>query len=72
VSNYKSEHNFEGVLRRILESNVILANEIKVIQEDNSIDLVATFKKNTILIQNKSVESAITINIVQDFESAIS
>ncbi|RIB17239.1 hypothetical protein C2G38_2187870 [Gigaspora rosea] len=43
-------HLFETILRKILEVNGILANEVKITQEDNGI-IIATYKKNTILIQ---------------------
>jgi hypothetical protein len=43
-----------------------------VIQGDHGIDIIATYKKNTILIQCKKVEKAITVQIVKNFESSIS
>ena len=72
ISNYKSGHEFEGVVQRLLELNMILANEIKVTQGDGGIDIIAVYKKHTILIQCKNVESPITVNNVRDFESSIS
>ena len=51
---------------------MILANEIKVNQGDGGIDIIAAYKKHTILIQCKNVESPITVNNVKDFESSIS
>ncbi|CAG8802898.1 3346_t:CDS:2, partial [Gigaspora rosea] len=35
ISNYKSGHDFEPIIRKLLETNGIIASEIKVSQGDN-------------------------------------
>ncbi|CAG8745385.1 22340_t:CDS:2, partial [Racocetra persica] len=72
ISNYKSGHDFEPIIRKIAEANGLLASEIKVTQGDNGIDIIATYKKKLILIQCKNVETPLTVQIVRIFESAIS
>ncbi|RIB00602.1 hypothetical protein C2G38_2051525 [Gigaspora rosea] len=65
-------HNFESIIRHKLNSNdMIVANEIKVTQGDGGIDLIATYKKNLVLIQCKSVKKPIAVQTVQNFESSI-
>ncbi|CAG8723946.1 14743_t:CDS:2, partial [Gigaspora rosea] len=49
-----------------------MAYEIKVIQGDNGIDIIVSYKKNIILIQCKKIEKAITFDIIQKFERSIS
>ncbi|CAG8502053.1 8330_t:CDS:10 [Gigaspora rosea] len=70
--NYTSGYEFEKILRKILKVNRILANEVKITQGDNEIDIIAIYKKNTILIQCKRYKSAIGVTVIRDFESAIS
>ncbi|CAG8745627.1 32345_t:CDS:2, partial [Racocetra persica] len=57
---------------RIAETNGLLAFEIKVIQDDNGIDIILTHKEKLILIQCKNVETPINVHIVRVFESALS
>ena len=56
----------------MLEGNGILANEIKVVQGDNGIDIIATYMEKLVLIQCKDMVSSIRVSLVRDFESAIS
>ena len=55
-----------------MNSKNILANEIKVIQGDGEIDIIATYNEKLILIQCKNIESSITLHFVKNFESSIS
>ncbi|RIB17503.1 ribonuclease H-like domain-containing protein [Gigaspora rosea] len=72
ISNYKIGHNFESIIRyKLNSSDMIVANEIKVTQGDGGIDLIATYKKNLVLIQCKSVEKPIAVQTVRNFESSI-
>ncbi|RIB06208.1 hypothetical protein C2G38_2217696 [Gigaspora rosea] len=72
ISNYKIGYNFESIIRHKLNSSdMIVANEIKVTQGDCGIDLIATYKKNFVLIQYKSVEKPIAVQTVRNFESSI-
>ncbi|CAG8479933.1 13824_t:CDS:2 [Racocetra persica] len=72
ISNYKSGHNFENIVRKIAETNGLLASEIKVTQGNNSIDIIVTYKEKLILIQYKNVETPVNVHIVRVFESALS
>ncbi|CAG8812850.1 35825_t:CDS:2, partial [Racocetra persica] len=65
-------HNFESIIRKIAETNRLLASEIKVTQGDNGIDIIVTYKEKLILIQCKNVETPVTVHIVRVFESALS
>ncbi|RIB01216.1 hypothetical protein C2G38_2231530 [Gigaspora rosea] len=49
-----------------------VANEIKVTQGDDGIDIIATYQNNIILIQCKNIESAISVKIIREFESSVS
>src|SRR5260363_120263 len=72
MSNHKIGHNFESIIRlKLNSSELIVANEIKVTQGDGGIDLIVTYKKNLVLIQCKSVEKPIPVQMVRNFESAI-
>ncbi|RIB06727.1 hypothetical protein C2G38_2046571 [Gigaspora rosea] len=72
ITNYVSGHNFENIIRKVLNSYNILANEIKVTQGDDGIDIIATYQNNIALIQCKNIESAISIKIIREFESSVS
>ncbi|RIB10505.1 hypothetical protein C2G38_2264532 [Gigaspora rosea] len=61
VSNYKMGHDFEFIIRQKLNLSDIIANEVKVNQDDSGIDIIATYKNNFVLIQYKSIEKPITI-----------
>ncbi|KAF0559873.1 penicillin-binding protein [Gigaspora margarita] len=51
ITNYASEHNFESSIQKVLNSFNILANKIKVTQEDDEINIIAIYKNNIVLIQ---------------------
>ncbi|RIB10261.1 hypothetical protein C2G38_2206620 [Gigaspora rosea] len=72
ITNYASGHNFENIIRKFLNSYNILANEIKVTQGDDGIDIIATYQNNIVLIQCKNIESAISVKIIREFESSVS
>ncbi|CAG8807692.1 17935_t:CDS:2, partial [Cetraspora pellucida] len=50
----------------------LLVYQIKVTQGDNGIDFIVTYKEKLILIQCKNIETSISVQTVQSFESAIS
>ncbi|CAG8712350.1 29972_t:CDS:2, partial [Racocetra persica] len=72
LQSYNSGHDFESVIRKIAEASSLLANEIKVTQGDNDIDIIITYKEKLILIQCKNWKTPINVQIVRIFESAIS
>jgi hypothetical protein len=72
VSNYKIGHDFEVTTRNLLNSQDILAQEIKVTQGDGGVDIIATYKEHLILIQCKSIVSPITYLMMKNFEASVS
>jgi hypothetical protein len=65
-------HDFEVTTRNLLNSQDILAQEIKVTQGDGGIDIIATYKEHMILIQCKSIETPITYLMMKNFEASVS
>ncbi|RIB22438.1 hypothetical protein C2G38_2033569 [Gigaspora rosea] len=71
ITNYASGLNFKNIIRKVLNLYNILANEIKVTQGDNGIDIIAIYQNNIALIQCKNIESAISVKIIREFESSV-
>ncbi|RIB09470.1 hypothetical protein C2G38_2208845 [Gigaspora rosea] len=71
ASNHKIGHDFEFTIHQKLNLSDIIANEVKVNQGDDGIDIIATYKNNFVLIQCKSIEKPIAVQTLRNFESSI-
>ena len=71
-SNYKTGHDFESAIAKILNEHGILSYGVKVRQGDGGVDIIANYEKKIIIIQCKSIESSILLKYVKDFEATLS
>ncbi|RIB08148.1 hypothetical protein C2G38_2212389 [Gigaspora rosea] len=69
-SNHTLGHDFENKLAKLLNENGLIANIISCNPGDYSVDIIASFNYQIILIQCKNVEKSIGSPELQKIESA--